>query len=202
MDAMKFETACSEDRHRVLVEMAEWHAEQAWSWWQDGLDQARSLDTAAERRDALALLREERDRRRSAGEHFDTASAIIAYYLAAELDRRGWLQRQWRPIPHGAARLPGRRWGSTPAHLVGRLRVHLPDELGEHLRRATWWTSLPATKKLQALADRHGPGRVPPEVAREREQLRAKIVTTGDLLRLAQDHAVQAWASSPEQRAG
>lgn len=202
MGAVKFEIACAGEQQRLLAEMAEWYAEEARDWWQEGLDHARSLATAAERREALARLREERDQRRATGQHFDTASAIIAYYLTAELDRRGWLRRQWRPIPNSAARLPGRRWGSTPEHLDGRLRVHLPDDLGDRLRRATWWTSLPATQKLQAFADQYGAGRVPPEVARERDRLRAKIVTTGDLLRLAQDHAVQAWSSLGEQRAG
>lgn len=160
------------------------HAERARVWWQHERARVSELATAHDRREALAELRAERDRRRTAGDHFDTESAIVAYYLTAELDARGWRQRSWRPIPHDAGRLPGRRWGSAATGESARLRVHLPDELGELLRRATWWTSRPATRKLQALADTGHVGTA------TRDQLAAEITTTGDLLRSALHAAV------------
>jgi hypothetical protein len=99
--------------------------------------------------------------------------------------------RRWRPIPHNEGELPGRRWGVTPnsrGELTTRLRVHLPADLGELIRRATWWTSAPATTRLQELAEIRT---LSEDQLAERDRLRAQVVTTGDLIRAAAGRAAR-----------
>jgi hypothetical protein len=97
------------------------------------------------------------------------------------------------------------------AGFKGRLATRLPAELGEQLRRACYWHCKDAVEQLQAWADRYGDGPevilrqaerandggIPttamlsaamskrPNAAafRERDRLRAEIITTGDLVR-------------------
>ncbi|MEU9535869.1 hypothetical protein AB0D00_26620 [Streptomyces sp. NPDC048213] len=96
-----------------------------------------------------------------------------------------------------------------------RVSVNLPYSLGDTVRRAAYWTSKEAVEALQDWADRWGHGidvalqeaernGVPAELAlisaagrpsapqsalEIRDQLRAKILTTGDLLRAAINRA-------------
>ncbi|MFZ3476099.1 hypothetical protein ACODT4_44720 [Streptomyces sp. 2.9] len=92
-----------------------------------------------------------------------------------------------------------------------RLSLNLPADLGETIRRAAYWTSKPAVEALQEWADRWGDGvevamreaardgfpaefslvvaagqpSAPQAVLEIREALRAKVLTTGDLIRAA-----------------
>ncbi|MFI1472388.1 hypothetical protein [Streptomyces wuyuanensis] len=102
---------------------------------------------------------------------------------------------------------------------LGRLGVRLPHELGERLQRACYWNNAEIEKELQEWADRWGDGpdvimrqsvrehggvtvlaamaaalkQTPPaEELDQRRELRAKVVTTGDILRAALDHALDA----------
>ncbi|WUU86476.1 hypothetical protein OG790_34120 (plasmid) [Streptomyces cellulosae] len=103
-----------------------------------------------------------------------------------------------------------------------RVSVNLPYNLGETVRRAAYWTSKEAVEALQDWADRWGDGidvalreaerdGIPAELAlmsaagrpsapqsalEIRDRLRAKVLTTGDLIRAAIDRA--AGASQPE----
>ncbi|KGI79307.1 hypothetical protein IL38_24315, partial [Actinopolyspora erythraea] len=120
-------------------------------WWEQELEHALAITDPSERRNVLRELRQKRDHLRAEGQLWDTASAVITYYLTLELDDRGWLHRRWRAVPAHEAEMPGRRWGVTSSGWQARLRVHLPDDLGDRLRRATYWTSLPATRRLQEL---------------------------------------------------
>ncbi|MFE1075163.1 hypothetical protein ACFW5W_28590 [Streptomyces sp. NPDC058783] len=96
-----------------------------------------------------------------------------------------------------------------------RVSVNLPYSLGDTVRRAAYWTSKEAVEALQDWADRWGDGvdvalqeaqrdGVPAELAlmsaagrpsapkaalEIRDQLRARVLTTGDLLRAAIDRA-------------
>jgi hypothetical protein len=114
---------------------------------------------------------------------------------------------------------------STPMGEGGyteRVSVNLPYNLGDTLRRAAYWTSKEAVEALQDWADRWGDGvdvalreaerdGIPAELAlmsaagrpsapqsalEIRDRLRAKVLTTGDLLRAAIDRATG--ASQPE----
>lgn len=106
---------------------------------------------------------------------------------------------------------------------LGRLGVRLPHELGERLQRACYWHNAEIEQKLQQWADRWGDGpevimrqsvrehggvtvlaglaaafapTPPAEDLVERGELRSKVVTTGDILRAALDHAL---AAAPER---
>lgn len=106
---------------------------------------------------------------------------------------------------------------------LGRLGVRLPHELGERLQRACYWHNAEIEQQLQEWADRWGDGpdvimrqsirehggvtvlaalgaalapTPPAEELVERGELRSKVVTTGDILRAALDHAL---AAAPER---
>ncbi|MEU6965053.1 hypothetical protein, partial [Streptomyces chrestomyceticus] len=94
-----------------------------------------------------------------------------------------------------------------------RVAVNLPYQMGATVRRAAYWTSKEAVEALQEWADRWGDGvdvalreadrdGIPPELAlaaaagnlsapqaalKIRDQLRAQVLTTGDLIRAAID---------------
>lgn len=114
-----------------------------------------------------------------------------------------------RPVGTGNGREGTDEEGKTV--LVGRVTVKLPDDLAERLVRGCYWTSAPAVKALWEWAERWGDGpigklkdamrsgapaglammaaafadRAPADALRERDRLRAEIVTTGDVLRAA-----------------
>ncbi|WP_329073475.1 hypothetical protein [Amycolatopsis sp. NBC_01480] len=183
----KFEVAVEDHVAERVGAVVEAHIEESTAWWSGQLAAVHAIGKPAVRRAELAKLRAERDRRRAAGEHFDTMSSVIVYQLLAVLDGKGWRGRRWRPIPHGEGELPGRRWGVAPnsrGYLSGRLRVHLPADLAELMRRATWWTSAPATTRLQELA---GYRTLSADQLAERTRLRTQVITTGDLIREAAD---------------
>ncbi|MFF3726944.1 hypothetical protein ACFYYM_31775 [Streptomyces erythrochromogenes] len=105
------------------------------------------------------------------------------------------------------------------SRFLGRLGVRLPHELGERLQRACYWHNAEIEKELQKRADQWGDGpdvirrqsirehggvtvpaamaaalreTSPAEQLDQRRELRAKVVTTGDILRAALDHALVA----------
>ncbi|UKD50740.1 hypothetical protein L3Q65_00300 (plasmid) [Amycolatopsis sp. FU40] len=181
---MKFELVIEAPQLARLNDIAAAHAERAAEWWGESLAAAHDLISPADRRAALAQLREERKLRRGTGEHFDTRSALVAFYVRAELERRGWAGRSWRPVPPGEAELPGRRWGvPNDGTRTADLSVSLPDEDGELLRRATWHVSAPATRRLQQIAKMAGG--LPRPVRDEQARLRGEVVTTADVIRAA-----------------
>lgn len=191
---MRFEVAIWPDVLASLDRMAAALSEQAEQWWQQRREVALAMDAPADRRAALAALREEREQRRAAGQHFDTRSSIIAYHLRAELDQRGWRGRQWPPAPRGEVTMPGRRWGvPNDGTLSETFAVYVPDGDGELLRRATWKVSAPAVRRLQQIATM-GP-RLPRPVRQERDQLRGRVITTADVIRAAAVAAVDSWRS-------
>lgn len=189
----------------------------------DWLTQARlerGVDAmkSAERRAALALLHAERAERRLAQEFLASRSAVVGAHLTRLLQAAGWAERGYPPVPAGQAIMPGRRWGtSRHAHHrggPGRLTITLPDELGERIRRVSYWVSRRATAHLQRLADEGAGGFPPLPLLREMGQLaedlhtvpledlaaavrrrcRARpgpIVSTGDLVRAAAYRAAQ-----------
>ncbi|MFF2354917.1 hypothetical protein ACFVVL_34765 [Kitasatospora sp. NPDC058115] len=121
--------------------------------------------------------------------------------------------RRWGTAP---ARYEGSH-DEGETKFLGRLGLRLPGEVGERLQRACYWHNAEIERQLQEWADQWGDG---PEVimresAREnggvtvlagmlaalaptptademdrRAELRAKVVTTGDILRAALDRAV------------
>jgi hypothetical protein len=166
--------------------------------------------TAAERGRLVAALEDEFDRLRAAGELRGTRTTYVLPALQHLLGERGWRDRPWKPVPAGTQPRRGRPWGTHDEHFAGRVTLYLPDEVGETLARACYWTSAPAVAKLQAWYDQHGDhwrgtlhnpeakwvgsGPSPTDLA-DREKLIAKIHTTGAVLRTAIERALE----SPER---
>lgn len=168
-----------------------------------------------ERREAERQLRIEHRRRRETGELRGSRLGLITHHVRAILAARQWLDRTYDPVPDGGI-YAGRPWGigsGREGRLDGRVKIELADDLGEQLRRACYWESLPAVTELQEWYDRHGDG--PGAAEREggtlgallvlkhamggpsaadmeqRDQLRNQITTTGDILRAAIDTAAR-----------
>jgi hypothetical protein len=187
-------------------------------WWNDALEEVLMIEDPTERRQARAELQAEKQRRRDAGEVLPSSDALLHHYLVQVLAAKGW-DRRYKPVPDGEASVSGRRWGVTPGSSrtgdgKGRLSCRVPMRVWEQVRRAAYWTSAPHVKKLQewqlrfgdglGRADREGgmvglaimmrlaSGRGPREADLERRQeLRSKIVTTGDILRMAASEATK-----------
>jgi hypothetical protein len=206
-------------KQKALAERVKTEREREHDWWSAALDQALAAagDCGADRRAARAALRAERTRRRADGEFLATRDLLLTASMRVVLDRRGYAH-EWDEPPAGAYALPGRPVGVSPhdaAYIDSArqdkrplLRVEFPDDLGETIRRATYWVSKPHIDQLLQWADRYGPGPGaaegeaakgnpaaglmmlaaalnPPSAAamQARRELRAKIVTTGDLIR-------------------
>jgi hypothetical protein len=139
--------------------------------------------TAAQRRAAIAQLYAERDDRRRRQDVLATRSALVSAHLSRLMTATGWAGRTFRPVPDGQDRMPGRRWGTSGyAHHRGgrgRLTVLLPDELGEHIRRASYWVSLRATSHLQRLSDQTS-AFFPLDLLREMGELAVELYTLPD----------------------
>lgn len=182
--------------HAALAFAVIWHRARLRAEWQARRAAAYELGSSAERREALAALHAERSERRAAGTWWDSQAAIMTAYLRTDLHARGWLGRSWRPVPHQADRLPGRRTGlpsrRAGARWTGRLVLALPDVLDRPLVRGAYWTSQPATCRLSRWLDQHPYPHSPREQA-ELDELRTEIITTGDVLRTVLHTATQGW---------
>ncbi|WP_047892954.1 hypothetical protein [Micromonospora sp. RV43] len=145
----------------------------------------------------LDALHVEFDQLRAAGTMRGTRTAYVLPALRELLDERGWTARRWRPVPRQRR---GRPWGTHDEGFDSRVALHLPDDVGELLVRACYWTSQPIVTRLQAWYDQHGDhwrGQLHSPDARwrgagpshtdlhERELLIARVVTTGKVLREA-----------------
>lgn len=189
---------------KIAVELAYYLAFQAKTahyqertrrWWAEQTAAARALSSPQERRDALADLYADREYRREHGLWWDGQRPIFLFYLREHLQARGWLDRRWPPVPHGQQRLPGRRWGvpNNPArNWTARLQVSLPAELETVLQRATHHVSRRATRRLQDWLGQHPYPHSRGELV-ELDQLRAEIVTTGDVMRQVLIDATADW---------
>ncbi|MFI2215127.1 hypothetical protein [Streptomyces sp. NPDC020141] len=176
---------------------------------------------------ARVRIREEQARLRARGTLRGSKELVVAPGVRAELKARK-MTGKFAAVPAGEAGASGRRVGAGPRHygrsseedgttLTARLAVDLPDDLGEQLVRACYWTSAPAVEALWKWQQKWGDG---PEVelreaqragmgagwlalfaaalARpatadallEKSMLQAQIVTTGDILRAAVHRAI------------
>jgi hypothetical protein len=176
---------------------------------------------------ARVRIRQEQTRLRARGTLRGSKALVVAPGVRAELKARG-MTKTFAAVPAGDAGASGRRVGAGPRHygrlseedtttLTDRVSVELPDELGEQLVRACYWTSQPAVEALWEWQKRWGDG---PEVelreaARaglpsgflalftaglatpatadallEKSVLQGQIVTTGDIIRAAIHRAI------------
>ncbi|MFJ2087492.1 hypothetical protein ACIOBK_33545 [Micromonospora chokoriensis] len=180
-------------------------------WWQQRREELGvQWLHGSRRRQALAELRQDRRRRREAGEYLPTQRHLLTFFVRQALADRGW-NRRYDPIPVGEQGMPGRPLGRSPLSVLSaglglteRLYVELPDVVGEQVRRAAYWESAEAVRKLLAWADRYGKGPAAEgaegfaaemrqamgmgpsaEALRQRDELRRQVLTTGDILRCA-----------------
>jgi hypothetical protein len=217
---MRFVVAITDDLLAQLDASADQERQREQAWLQAARE--RALGAAAgslrERARALAAVRAEHARLRAAGHLLGSRDALLADHVRRLLRDRGW-DHDWPAPPAGATSTPGRRWGVVPGDRGGRARlpIQLPDELGERVRRAAYWTSIDAVRELIEWQDQYGPG--PGAAIREaaagnwaaglmllsaalrrpsadamdaRRRARAKIVTAGDILRMAALRAAEA----------
>ncbi|KAB2376996.1 hypothetical protein [Actinomadura montaniterrae] len=121
----------------------------------------------------VAWLAELRER----GELLDTAAAVLALGVRAELAERGW-DHQWPAAPETAVsgRWPGARSSGWPE----RIGANLPASLVEQVRAACWHSSPIA--ELRAFRDAF-PGLLTGRRLREYNELSARVVTPGDIWR-------------------
>ncbi|MEN3308977.1 MAG: hypothetical protein V7603_5179 [Micromonosporaceae bacterium] len=204
-----FNVRCSGELAEALAGAVQAVAEREREWWQAQREAvarrvaAEELSTA-QRALLLADLETEFARLRETGELRGTRTAYVLPALGTVLAERGWARR-WKPIPPGAQRRRGRPWGTHDAGYDARVTLYLPDALGETLARACYWTSAPTVARLQAWYDEFGDhwrghlhnsrarwtGRGPTQAdLGTRDQLTAKINTTGRVLRQAMRRAL------------
>lgn len=210
---MRFVVALPQSLLDDLEVRADEERQREQAWLQDARDRAlaQTVGSQRERARALAALRTEHARLREAGQLLGSRDALIAHHVRQVLHDRGW-DHDWPDPPAGAASTPGRRWGVVPGERGGhaRLPVQIPDHLAERVRRAAYWTSVDAVRELIEWQDQYGPGpgaalreaargnwaaglmmlsalmRRPDADAMEaRRRARSKVVTAGDILRMA-----------------
>ncbi|MER6816456.1 hypothetical protein ABT299_44945 [Spirillospora sp. NPDC000708] len=139
-------------------------------WDDSGLSGAERARVKLARVAWLAGLRER-------GELLDTAAAVLALGVRAELAERGW-DHDWPAAPETAVsgRWPGARAQGFPE----RIGANLSAGLVERVRAACWHSSPIAD--LRAFRDAF-PGLLTGRELREYEELAARVVTPGDIWR-------------------
>ncbi len=158
------------------------------------------LKSPSARTKLRAQLKKELDDEISAGRLIITHDALIAPAVEAELDALGW-GGPYEPLPL-LARGGGRRWGSTAVHGDRRhqIAVRLDDKLHDRLQRACYHEQIDLVNQLEAFYETYGdspdlpdgrPGEEPDALAaRYRDELRAEILTAGDVMRAALDRVI------------
>jgi hypothetical protein len=203
----RFNVAVPEGTRDALDQALRAHRDAERAWLEDRRERAAFL-MGRQRREALRQIRIDLAAERDAGRLLGTRGALLTHHLRAVLTERR-LDRRWPPIPPGTIR-SGRPTGrSHSAHSYlwpERVNVDLPDDLAEQMQRAAHHTSAKAAAELEAFADRWGKGPLlatntlelltaalggtpSADDLQRRRDLRAKITTTGDLLRAAIHHA-------------
>jgi hypothetical protein len=158
---------------------------------------------------------------RQAGRLAGTRDLVLTRAIRAELKARK-MTGEYPPVPAEHSGAPGRRVGAGPRHygrseedpttLTARLALRLPDDLGEQLVRAVYWTNAPVVEALWQWQERWGDGpevilrdasrngmdgsllalfaagmasRPDSDAILKRAELQAQIITTGDIIRSA-----------------
>jgi hypothetical protein len=118
-----------------------------------------------------------------AGEIARTRQDLLRQGLRRHIAEQGWRVEDWPPVPAGAAP-EGRPWGAEHRGWNLVLDVYLDDADSDLITRVGFATSKEPRAKLIAWADIWGTGQDAPQAAiAERDQLRAQLLTTSDILR-------------------
>jgi hypothetical protein len=172
---------------------------------------------SGERRLAMAAVKAEAKRRREAGEFLPTIAELMDHYLRRVLAKKGW-DREYEPVDESLLSMGGRPIGVSPHDAragdgKGVLDFNVEPKLFTQVRTAAHRESEAAVKELQKWHDRFGDGPGPgdrgddlaalafvfqqlagsgpkqADMAR-RDELRNKIITSGDIVRMAAYSAV------------
>ncbi|MFF0526579.1 hypothetical protein ACFYTC_48505 [Actinomadura nitritigenes] len=146
-------------------------------WGTSGLSGAERARVKLARVEWLDGLRER-------GELLDTAAAVLALGVRAELVARGW-DHEWPAAPETAVsgRWPGSRATGWPERIGANLSVGLVEQV-----RAACWHSSPIAE-LRAFRDAY-PGIVGGRLLREYDELSARVITPGDVWRAAYERTL------------
>jgi hypothetical protein len=189
-------------------------------WKQPRQSRIAKIEKPADRTIARGKLKRDFNAAVRAGKFITSRDVLIEDAVVAELDERGWFgvvddDGVIHPYPEVPEefRGPGRRYGSTDVeqrYRVGdpfpggsttrRIGLVLSDEVGQRLARACYHEHKHLVAQLEAFYGVFGdspllpdprPGEQPDELAkRYRDELRAQITTTGDILRAAVDRVI------------
>lgn len=207
---MQFSFTVTLDQRKHLAAVMTAERARIREWWRPRRKRIAKLEKPSER----TVLRDKYKTQFAAAcadSRFITSRTIlIEPAVIAELDARGW-RGPYDPLPVTALG-PGRRYGSTAVvertpmreDYTGpgtcRIGVVLSDVVGTRLVRACYYEHLDLVSQLEAFYDVYGdspnlpdprPGETPGTLARRhRDQLRADIETTGDILRAAVDRVI------------
>jgi hypothetical protein len=201
---VRFRVTCDASTAAKVGEVTPGAVEAFAAWagpWRGWIETAGKPSLTDER---LAIYRAERDRLVAAGDLAASRADVLRHALSAHITEQGWRDKRWRPIPPGEHG-PGRRWGTRHQQFDATVTVEAPEAEGELVRRVAYWSSAKPTRELRAWTDRHGRGpaagadppaaggdpaaaaRVANRASRralaERDELRAQILTVGDILR-------------------
>jgi hypothetical protein len=189
-------------------------------WKQPRQKRIAKIEAPADRTLARGKFKRDFNAAVEAGKFITKRDVLIEPAVVAQLDARGWFGEvdddgviQPYPEVPEEHRGPGRRYGSTDIEqryrkgdpfpggsTTRRIGVVLSDEVGQRLERACYHEHKHLVAQLEAFYGVYGdspvlpdprPGEQPSDLAkRYRDELRAEITTTGDILRAAIDHVI------------
>ncbi|MBB4920960.1 hypothetical protein [Streptosporangium saharense] len=146
----------------------------------------------AERARLLAEARAVRAAMRARGELLDTVDALVTPAVRAELAGRGWA---WPlPTPPRSAPKAGRWPGSRDSGYPEAISLRLPPDLARQVYAGCWHASKEAIAELRAWRDAN-PGVVAhldPELRADYDEMAARVITPGHVLRAAVARALPA----------
>ncbi|MFI5593453.1 hypothetical protein ACIA5G_50975 [Amycolatopsis sp. NPDC051758] len=196
---MQFAVYLTQDRRKQLTAVMDAERARIRLWWIPRKKRLARIEKPSELAKARGQYKDKFARAVAQGALVPSRGALLASAVVAELDQRG-RTGPYQSVPAGG-RGPGRRWGST--NIPGSTRrvvLELPAEIGERLERACYWENLDLASQLEQFYDVFGdspdlpdprPGESPGvQAMRYRDQLRADITTTGDILREAVDRVL------------
>jgi hypothetical protein len=202
-----FAVYLTQDQRKQLAAVMDAERARIRLWWKPRKKRLAQIEKPSELAKARGRYKEKFAAAVEQGILVPSRDALLSPAVVAELDQRGWTG-PYEPVPV-AGRGPGRRWGSTTIPgLTRRVVVELPTDIGERLNCACYWENLDLTSQLERFYDVFGdspdlpdprPGETPgAQAKRYRDQLRAEITTTGDILRAAVDRVLSARAETAE----
>lgn len=208
---MQFSVRITADQRQKLAALMAAEQARIKRWKRPRQMRIAKIEKPADRTIARGKLKKAFNAAVKAGKFIAKRDALIEPAVVAELDARGWVG-PYDEVPE-EHQGPGRRYGSTDigqryrkgdpfpgGSTTHRIGVVLSDEVGQRLVRACYHEHTHLVSQLEAFYGTFGdspnlpdprPGEQPGALARRyRDELRAEITTTGDILRAAIDRVI------------